>query len=103
MAIKRARQLALLPYTQAHMWLTGSLVLRRGASRGTPAVAPLRAPVAHAAPAVVEEAQASAPAEAAAEEIAPEAVAVEAAEVAAVPEIAAATETAATEAPVAGA
>ncbi len=53
MAIKRARHLALLPYTQAHMWLTGSLVLRRGTSRGTPAVAPLR-PHVHHAPAPTE-------------------------------------------------
>mgnify|MGYP006268657509 FL=1 len=61
-AIKRARHLALLPYTQAHMWLTGSLVLRRGTSRGAPMVQPLRAPV-HAAPQaapVAEETEATA-------------------------------------------
>ncbi len=62
MAIKRARHLALLPYTQAHMWTTGSLVLRRGASRGAPMVAPLRTPAPqHAAAAVVEEMEAVAP------------------------------------------
>lgn len=66
MAIKRARHLALLPYTQAHMWITGSLVLRRGASRGAPMVAPLRAPAPpqQAAAAVTEEVEATAPAEA---------------------------------------
>lgn len=64
MAIKRARHLALLPYTQAHMWTTGSLVLRRGASRGAPMVAPLRTPPApqQAAAAVTEEVEATAPA-----------------------------------------
>lgn len=64
LAIKRARHLALLPYTQAHMWTMGSFALRRGSSRGSLVVTPLRAPLQQAGGGVVEEAEASAPAEA---------------------------------------